>query len=173
MVLRVTVYIGLGSNIGRRRQNIVRALSCLAADTSYRVTAVSSLYATSPVGPAQRQFVNAVVRATTDRTPDEVLADLKAIERKMGRKRTRRWGPRVIDLDILLYGTALVNTPRLHIPHPCMHERRFVLEPLAELAGRLRHPLLKKTVKKLRDGLRLTGKDQKVTMVGNTTKRRL
>lgn len=167
MAKRAVVYIGLGSNIGRRTANIRKALVAIARLPSYRITAVSPLYRTSPVGPDQRDFVNAVARLATSRLPDEVLRDLKGIEQELGRTRTTRWGPRVIDLDILFYGARVLYTRTLTVPHPGIAGRRFVLEPLAAIAPALRHPVLRRTVRKLRNEARLTQKDQKVTMMSN------
>jgi len=161
MTRPVTLYIGLGSNLGRRRANLARAMRLLNA-RHYRLKILSPMYETSPVGPRQRNFVNAVAVFFTTRRPEDVLGDLKEIERAMGRRQARRWGPRIIDLDILFYGRCIFRSSRLIVPHPDLHRRRFVLEPLAEIAPRFVHPMLKTTLRKLRDRLVLTSPDQKV-----------
>ncbi len=113
-----------------------------------RVVAVSSLYESDPVGPQdQPKFTNAVFKAETELSPFELLDYLKTIENKIGRKKTRRWGPRVIDLDIIFYGDLVISTDSLVIPHPRAHERRFVLEPLLEIEPDARHPVKNKTVR--------------------------
>ena len=130
------VHIGLGANLGDREQTIRRALELLERDGALRVVAVSSLRETEPVGyEAQPRFLNGVAAAETELGPQEVLARLLAVERELGRVRAGpRFGPRTIDLDLLLHGDAVVDEPDLVVPHPRMAERRFVLEPLAELA---------------------------------------
>lgn len=128
------VWIGIGSNVGERRDFVRQAVDSLRDHVS--VAEVSSLYETSPVGgPPQRSFVNAVARITTELAPHALLKVCKEIERTMGREGSQmRWGPRVIDLDILLYDDIKLSDPDLEIPHPRMNERRFVLVPLLELA---------------------------------------
>jgi uracil phosphoribosyltransferase len=129
----VTVAIGLGSNLGDRAAHLAAAAAAVAEAVG-PVTAVSSLYETAPVGgPDQGDYLNAVVLAETDLPPADVLERLLDIERGMGRERRERWGPRTIDLDILVYGERSVAVPGLTVPHPRMAERRFVLEPLAEV----------------------------------------
>ena len=133
------VYLGLGSNVGDRKRNLIGALDRLASQL--QVEAISSLYETDPVGPQDQQdFYNAVCRASTLLTPDELLAHVKQVERNSGRIERERWGPREIDIDILLYGVQVVESPELHIPHPEMTKRAFVLVPLAELAADVHHP---------------------------------
>lgn len=113
-----------------------------------RVSALSTIIETEPVGgPLQGRFLNCVVAGETDAAPAELLRRLKEIERAMGRpERQERWSPRVIDLDVLFYGHQIVQGPTLTVPHPRLHQRRFVLEPLAQLAPTLMHPVLRKTV---------------------------
>lgn len=128
----VTAAIGLGSNLGDRAQRIEEAAGRIAALGT--VVARSSLYETAPVGgPEQGPFLNAVVLLDTDLTPRRLLDELLAAETAMGRDRTERWGPRLIDLDLLLYGDATISERGLTVPHPRLTERRFVLEPLLEV----------------------------------------
>ena len=118
------------------------------------VTAVSSFYETEPVEfTRQAWFLNCAVALETDKMPKQLLTAVLRLEREMGRKRTIAKGPRVIDIDILLFGSSVIDTAQLTVPHPAMHERRFVLEPLAEIAPEARHPVLKNTVRELRDAL--------------------
>ncbi len=139
MTAEVNVYLGLGSNVGDRKRNLMGALERLAPQM--QVEAISSLYETDPVGPQDQQdFYNAVCRASTRLTPDELLAHVKQFERDIGRVERERWGPREIDIDILLYGDQIVESQELCIPHRVMCNRAFVLVPLAELAADVRHP---------------------------------
>ena len=125
------VYLGLGSNMGDRTQHLVDACGTLHRHPAITVQAVSSLYHTAPVGfTAQDWFMNAVACLETTLSPPALLAVTQATERRLGRVTTWRWGPRVIDIDILLYDTLQIHTPSLTIPHAALHERRFVLVPL-------------------------------------------
>ena len=138
----------MGSNLGDRGGNIVEALRRLSERVS--VERVSSLYETEPMGyKEQPWFLNAVCEGETELDAEELLRFVKGIEKEMGRKETMRWGPRVIDIDILFYDDIVLETPELAIPHPRLHRRRFVLVPLAELAPELVHPLLGLTVREL------------------------
>jgi len=144
-----TVYIGIGSNLGDREGNCLKAVEELQR-MGVRVTRVSSRYETEPWGiKEQPRFINMVVEAGTDLTPGEVLSAVKEIEKGLGRCETVKWGPRVVDLDILLYDNVVVDETDLRIPHPHMHERDFVLRPLSEIAPEVMHPLLKKTVREM------------------------
>lgn len=148
-----TVYLSLGSNIGDREANLRQAIEKLNA-SGVRVLRVSPTYETEPVDVTdQRWFFNLVVEAQTGLLPLQLLAHAARIERTMGRIRTRAKGPRIIDIDILLYGVVMIKTPALEIPHPRMQERRFVLAPLADLAPELRHPGSGKTVREMLDGV--------------------
>lgn len=141
-------YLSLGANLGQRQEQLRAALDRLAV--LGRVIATSSLYETQPVGvPDQPWFLNCAVAVETNLSPERVLDSTLAIERAMGRERTRKKGPRNIDIDIVLFDQRIVDSPRLMIPHPAMHQRRFVLAPLAEIAPQARHPVLKKTVGEL------------------------
>lgn len=135
-------YIGIGSNVGDRILFVRRAVDELTDSPGIEVGRVSSLYETSPVGgPPQRSFVNAVAEVETQLTPRELLNVCKDIERKLGRDATEiRWGPRIIDLDVLLLGEEKVAEPDLEVPHPRIAERRFVLVPLLEIRPQLTDP---------------------------------
>jgi 2-amino-4-hydroxy-6-hydroxymethyldihydropteridine diphosphokinase len=147
-----SVYLSLGSSIGDRAENIARAIEALAAH-DVRVVKQSSLYETEPVEMREPEwFLNCVVEAQTDLPPRELMHALLEIERSLGRERTAsvtRKLPRIIDLDILFYGSEIIREPGLEIPHPRLVERRFVLVPLAEIAPGAVHPVLKKTVAEL------------------------
>jgi len=141
-------YLSLGSNVGNRAQHLRDAIARLEA--TGRVVALSSFYETEPVEfTEQPWFLNCVVALETSLAPPPLMTALLGIEREMGRHRTQKKGPRTIDIDILLYGDRIVDSPEVTIPHPALHERRFVLEPLAEIAPGARHPVLKKTVREL------------------------
>jgi 2-amino-4-hydroxy-6-hydroxymethyldihydropteridine diphosphokinase len=139
---RYTAYIALGSNLGDRKENLDRALQTLLENPRIDVTQVSSFYETAPVGgPAgQGNFLNAAAELKTDLPPKNLLEVLLEVERGLGRVRGERHGPRTIDLDLLLYGDLVHNEPGLTVPHPAMHERLFVLKPLAEISPLVIHP---------------------------------
>src|SRR5580700_10795723 len=146
------VYLSLGSNIGDRAGNLNAAIDRLRAFGE--VAAVSSFYETEPVEfTAQAWFLNCVVALDTEKTPRQLLDGILGIEQQMGRLRTQKKGPRIIDIDILLFRNSIVDDLGLTIPHPAMHERRFVLEPLAEIAPDVLHPVLKQTIHELHDAL--------------------
>lgn len=141
MSREVVAYIGLGSNRGDREQNLRWAVRMLREAPGVTVRRVAPLYRTAPVGVTdQPEFLNTVVEVTTILSPRELLASLLTIEKLLGRTRGRRWGPRVIDLDLLLYGTESINAPDLAVPHPRLAERAFVVVPLADLAPGLALP---------------------------------
>jgi len=143
------VHVGLGANLGDPERTLAAAAEEIARLPDVAIRGRSSLYATAPVGPSQPEYRNAVVSLLTRLPPAALLAALLDIERTHGRVRTERWGPRVLDLDILLWGDRVVDAPGLHVPHPELHRRRFALEPLAELDPGARHPVLQKTVAEL------------------------
>jgi 2-amino-4-hydroxy-6-hydroxymethyldihydropteridine diphosphokinase len=159
-----TAYIALGSNLGDRRGMLDQALQLLREHPQVRATQVSSYHETEPVGgpPGQSPYLNAAAELQTDLPPRDLLRLLLDIESRLGRVRQERFGPRTIDLDLLLYGNATSDDEKLTLPHPRMHERLFVLRPLAEIAPRARHPRLGLTVRELLDrqspsGRELTG----------------
>ena len=144
------VYLGVGSNIGDKVNNYLRALRRMATSDHTRIHAVSPLYKTEPIGYQEQDwFINGVAKVSTALLPHPLHAFLQGIERAMGREKTFPMGPRIIDLDILFYGEAVLEEAGLIIPHPRLHERGFVLVPLADLAPDLLHPVLKKTVSDL------------------------
>ena len=143
------VYIGIGSNLGGRRENCREALRQLGL-RGVKVVKQSSMVETEPWGVAdQPRFINMAIEAETDLSPEQLFTVLKGIEGKMGREETVRWGPRLIDLDILFYDDLVIDAAELKIPHPRLHERQFVLGPLSEIAPGKVHPKLKKTVLQL------------------------
>lgn len=145
-----TTYIGFGSNIGDRLSFIRHALHLLSQTDGITIKEISSLYETEPVGNEdQSLFLNGAVELDTYLSPQKLLRKLKEIETDVGRQHRTRWGPREIDLDLLIYGKMCLQTPELIIPHPEMYNRRFVLTPLAEIAPNLLHPTLKKTIQLL------------------------
>jgi 2-amino-4-hydroxy-6-hydroxymethyldihydropteridine diphosphokinase len=144
------VYVGLGSNEGDREAHLVAALRALSRIDAVAVLRCSSLFDSAPVGPAQPRFLNAVVALECSLPPLRLLTILQRIEQDLGRRRDgTRWGPRPIDLDILVWDGEVVAEPSLQVPHLELHKRRFALEPLAELAPELRHPVLGVTMKQL------------------------
>ncbi|MGA2435247.1 MAG: 2-amino-4-hydroxy-6-hydroxymethyldihydropteridine diphosphokinase [Bryobacteraceae bacterium] len=146
-------YLSLGSNLGERERALREAIARLEAP-SLKVLRVSSFYETAPQDfRDQPWFLNAVVEVETGLFPKQLLARIARIELAMGRKRLQPKGPRIIDIDILLYGSSIVAAPELTIPHPGLAARRFVLEPLAELAPELRHPVTKRTVREMLAGV--------------------
>ena len=146
------VYLSLGSNVGDQAANLRAAIDHLGS--LGKVLAVSSFYETEPVEvTAQPWFLNCVVKLDTEKMPKQLLSGILDIEMEMGRRRLEKKGPRLIDIDILLFGNSIIETKGLTVPHVAMHQRRFVLEPLAEIAPEVRHPVFKRTAREMRDGL--------------------
>lgn len=153
-------YLGLGSNLGDRLATLQGARQALAQAPGVNLRASSALYETAPVGgPEQGPYLNAVLEVETDLAPPALLELCLEVEQRFGRRRTAHWGPRTCDIDLLLCGALMLEEPQLILPHPRLHQRRFVLAPLAELAPQLRHPLLGRTVTTLLDAL---GDDQQI-----------
>jgi 2-amino-4-hydroxy-6-hydroxymethyldihydropteridine diphosphokinase len=151
---RHEAYIGFGSNLGNRLNNCRNAIGALGALPFCNLLKTSSFYETSPVGLVEQPaFINGVVLLETAEDAHWLLGQMLDIENTFGRIRTLKWGPRSIDLDLLFFDDQIINTPELSVPHPLLHERRFVLEPLNEVAPNFRHPCLGKSVADLRHDL--------------------
>jgi len=159
------VFISIGSNAGERRQNCLQALFDLAQPQIGRITGQSKFYLSQPVDYLQQNwFVNAAVRLETDLDPFALLDAAKRIETKLGRRESAiRFGPRVIDLDIILYNDRIIDAPQLTIPHPRMHKRRFVLQPMCDIDDRIVHPVLHEPLAELL--ARLCESDQKLVLM--------
>jgi 2-amino-4-hydroxy-6-hydroxymethyldihydropteridine diphosphokinase len=143
------IYLGLGTNLGDRLENL-REVERLLVDAGVQILQKSPIYETEPVGlKNQGWFLNMVVEAETDLSAQELLQIVKQVESSMGREKANKWGPRIIDIDILLFGQEVVDSEDLQIPHRLMHKRKFVLIPFNEIAPDVLHPKIKKTVKEL------------------------
>jgi 2-amino-4-hydroxy-6-hydroxymethyldihydropteridine diphosphokinase len=150
MTARPSVFLGLGSNLGDREANLLRAVTLLGAD-GFSVGDRSSVYETEPVGgPPQGPYLNQVLRGETDLPPESLLAVCLRAEAALGRVRRERFGPRTLDIDVLLYGDRVQDAPALELPHPRLHERLFVLVPLAEVGAEAVHPRFGVTVAELK-----------------------
>jgi len=147
---RERVFLSLGSNVGRRPENLRMALKLIGREPGIRIVRTSLLYSTAPVGyTAQRKFINGVLELRTRLSPRDLLGRLERIEERMGKSTPFRNGPRCIDIDVVLYGQRQVLESGLIVPHPRMHGRRFVLEPLAQIAARAIHPGLRRPVARI------------------------
>ncbi len=148
-----TAFLGLGSNLGHRAHNLRLALNALAAHPDITITSTADFIETDPIGPAdQPKYINTACAITTSLLPRRLLEACRAIEEQLGRNRqkeTIRWGPRLIDIDILLYDDIVMNEPELVIPHPRMHEREFVLKPLREIAPDTIDPASGRSIRQL------------------------
>jgi 2-amino-4-hydroxy-6-hydroxymethyldihydropteridine diphosphokinase len=145
----IEAYIGLGSNVGDRMGNLKAALRLLAREPGFHLRALSRVWDTAPVGLPQPRFLNAALGIGTLLSPRATLRRLLDIEEQVGRVRREKWGPREIDLDLLLYGARLVSEGALRVPHPRLHERAFALAPLSEIAPEVVHPALLRTIAEL------------------------
>ena len=156
---RHQAFLGIGSNLGDRQMNLAAAIRLLEAVPDIQVTKRSPLYETAPYGYTdQPPFLNGCIGIETLYTPEELLRVLHEIEHKLGRKREIHWGPRTLDLDILFYDDLILDTPDLHIPHADMANREFVLQPLSDIAGDFRHPVINETVDALLAALKKQSK---------------
>ena len=167
-----SIYLSLGSNIGNRTENIIFALSLLQSSGLVDIKEISSFHETSPVGPKQRNFYNIVVRAKTNLSSTELLILIKHVENISGREKTIKWGPRVVDIDILFFGREIVNIEaipdtklNLFIPHRELQNRLFVLIPLCEIAVNFVHPVLKRKIGDILHDKSLTLGYQKVRII--------
>lgn len=155
------IYLSLGSNIGNRRKNIERAITELEKN-DILLTRLSSFYETEPVGPKQRNFYNVVGKFKTNLQPGDLLKTVKKIEQKLGRTKTYKWGPRIIDIDILFYAKQIITTKSLKIPHKEIRNRAFVLVPMKEISSNFVHPIYHKTIKVLSDEINSIGYIEKI-----------
>ncbi len=149
-------FLGLGSNLGDKLKNIKTSLELISSHEEITILSVSSIYKTPPVGFEEQDFfLNAVIKISTNLSPFELLKFIQLIEKKLGRKRIFKWGPRTIDIDILVYNDWIINRNNLQVPHPLMHERGFVLIPFNEIESSLIHPTLNMSIATLLSNLNL------------------
>jgi 2-amino-4-hydroxy-6-hydroxymethyldihydropteridine diphosphokinase len=153
----VRAAIALGGNLGDSQRILQDAMQAIDQESDIRMVVRSPLYQTAPVGPPQPDYINACILVETSLTARSLLHRLLGIENQFGRVRQERWGARSLDLDLLLFGEQIVDLPGLTVPHPRLHERAFVLVPLADIAPGWPHPIFCKTIAQLRDQLPLTG----------------
>jgi 2-amino-4-hydroxy-6-hydroxymethyldihydropteridine diphosphokinase len=169
----VVAYIGLGANEGDPQRQLKEAMTSLAAAEEIELVKASSFYLNPPLGPPdQPWYVNAVIQVRTRLAPEELLRVLHRVERDLGRVRREHWGPRRIDLDLLLYNGVILSGPDLCLPHPEMHNRSFVLVPLAEIAPQAWHPVLEKTASELLGNLDSEDRESLKKLVGEKSPRR-
>lgn len=159
------IFLSLGSNIGDREENINLALSFLESSGFVHIKKISSFYETSPVGPKQDNFYNIAVKAYTELGAEDLLLLIKQCEKILGRRKTQKWGPRIIDIDILLYGNRKITLKNLQIPHKELKNRLFALMPLNEIDPFLRHPVLNRKINKILQNILLTHPEQKVKII--------
>jgi 2-amino-4-hydroxy-6-hydroxymethyldihydropteridine diphosphokinase len=156
-----TAYIGIGSNLGDRSGYIDQALAALAAVAGVKITALSSIMETAPQGgpSGQGNYLNGAVEISCHLTAQDLLGQLQSIEKQLGRTRGEKWAARTIDLDLLLFGSAIIDqtVPDLQVPHPLMHKRLFVMVPMAQIAPEVIHPRLNLTMKQIKDSLEQNG----------------
>jgi len=146
----ITAYIGIGSNLGIPEENCTKAIEKISSTKDIKIISKSSFYQTEPIGEVQQGwFVNSAIKIETDLSPENLLSVLLNLELAMGRTRKEKWGPRLIDLDLLLYDNLVLEKKGLTLPHPEIQNRNFVLVPMSEIAENLIHPTLKKTIKTL------------------------
>ena len=158
-------FVAVGANLGDPLATINRVVRLIKRNGTIRFLRISPLYKTEPIGPTQPDFLNGVLQIETTLTPLDLLQELFSIENKLGRVRRQKWGPRIVDLDLLTYGAELSRTRKLILPHPRYHLRRFVLVPLCDIAPRALHPQLRLTHRALLSKLTLQG--QRVTIAAS------
>jgi len=143
-------YLGLGSNLGDRKENIKNAISKLSSDPDILIKTSSSMIKSKPYGDIdQPDFINSVIEIDTDITAENLLSKCLTVENELGRKRNKKWGPRTIDIDILFYNNQIINSQKLIVPHPDLHNRKFVLDSLNEICPKFIHPVINKKIEEI------------------------